>query len=75
MTARLVTTRTRQVETKRGASSCLGLGRRELAAEDQAYLSRLVAARTGLAQPEADRRVNQILEKSRDLPLRLAEAA
>jgi hypothetical protein len=42
-----------------------GLGRRELAAEDQAYLSRLVAARTGLAQPEADRRVNQILEESR----------
>jgi hypothetical protein len=42
-----------------------GLGRREIATEDRAYLSRLVAARTGLAQPEADGRVNQVLEESR----------
>ena len=42
-----------------------GLGRREIAPEDRAYLSRLVAARTGLAQPEADGRVNQVLEESR----------
>lgn len=42
-----------------------GLGRRDIAPEDRAYLSRLVAARTGLAQPEADRRVNQVVEESR----------
>ena len=42
-----------------------GLGRREIAPEDRTYLSRLVTVRTGLAQPEADRRVSQILEESR----------
>lgn len=42
-----------------------GLGRREIAAEDRAYLVKIVAARTGLAQPEADRRVSQVLDESR----------
>jgi hypothetical protein len=42
-----------------------GLGRRDIAAEDRAYLVRLVAARTGLAQPDAERRVNEAVAQAR----------
>ena len=38
-----------------------GVGRRDIAPEDRAQLVRLVTARTGLAQPDADRRVTQIV--------------
>lgn len=43
-----------------------GLGHRTMAAEDRAYLVRLVETRTGLATTEADSRVTQIVNKSRD---------
>jgi hypothetical protein len=42
-----------------------GVGRRDIAAEDRTYLSRLVAARTGLAQADADRRVGEAVAQSR----------
>jgi hypothetical protein len=42
-----------------------GLGHSDIAQDDRAYLVRLVSARTGLSQPDADRRVQQIAE-SRD---------
>ena len=38
-----------------------GIGRGELSAVDRTYLSQLVANRTGLTQPEADARVNQVI--------------
>lgn len=42
-----------------------GLGRRDLAGDDRSYLVRLVAARTGLAPPDAERRVTQVMESAR----------
>jgi hypothetical protein len=42
-----------------------GLGRREIAPEDRAHLVRLTSARTGLAAPDADRRVTQIVAEAR----------
>ena len=42
------------------------LGHTNIAGDDRAYLSRLVAARTGLPPTDADRRVQQIISESRD---------
>jgi hypothetical protein len=42
-----------------------GLGRRDLAGEDRAYLVGLVAARTGLSPQDAERRVAQVMESAR----------
>jgi hypothetical protein len=42
-----------------------GLGRRDMAPEDRTYLTRLVAARTGLTPADADRRVGQIIGDAR----------
>jgi hypothetical protein len=39
--------------------------RADLAAPDRAYLTQLVAARTGLAQPDADKRVNDVLTQAK----------
>ncbi len=43
-----------------------GLGHHTMAPEDRAYLVRLVETRTGLAATDADSRVTQIVNKSRD---------
>jgi hypothetical protein len=40
-------------------------GHSGVAADDRAYLSRLVAARTGLAQPEAERRVDSVIASAK----------
>src|SRR5262249_12367026 len=42
-----------------------GVGRRDIVPEDRAYLVRLVAARTGLAQPDAERRVADVTAAAR----------
>jgi hypothetical protein len=42
-----------------------GLGRTDIAPADRTYLSQLVAARTGLSQPEAEQRVNQTLTNTK----------
>jgi hypothetical protein len=42
-----------------------GLGRSGLTAEDRTYLTRLVAARTGLSPGDADRRISQVREDAR----------
>jgi hypothetical protein len=42
-----------------------GIGRRDIAADDRAHLARLVAARTGLTQPDADRRVSEVVTATR----------
>ena len=41
-------------------------GHRGIVAEDRAYLVRLVGARTGLAQPDAERRVDDVVARSRE---------
>ena len=41
------------------------LGHADLSADDRAYLVRLVAARTGLAVPDAERRVTEVLAQAR----------
>jgi hypothetical protein len=41
-------------------------GHRGLAADDRAYLVRLVAGRTGLAPPDAERRVDEVVARARD---------
>jgi hypothetical protein len=43
-----------------------GLGHTGMAPDDRAYLIRLVAARTGLPQPDAEGRVNQAIAQSSD---------
>jgi len=43
-----------------------GLGHHTMAPEDRAYLVRLVETRSGLAATDADNRVTQIVNKSRD---------
>jgi hypothetical protein len=48
-----------------------GIGRRDVTTDDRAQLVRLVAARTGLAQPEADRRVAQSLQEARQAARRI----
>jgi hypothetical protein len=41
------------------------LGHADMAADDRAYLARMVMARTGLAQPDADRRVGEVIAAAR----------
>jgi hypothetical protein len=43
-----------------------GAGRQELPAEDRTHLTRLVAGATGVAQPDAERRVVQVLTEARN---------
>ena len=52
-----------------------GLGRRPIAADDRAYLVRLVSARTGLPAPDADRRVQQVVSESRDAAAKARHSA
>ncbi|MFL4981525.1 MAG: hypothetical protein ACJ8FU_20615 [Xanthobacteraceae bacterium] len=42
-----------------------GVGRRDIGAEDRAYLVRLVTARTGLAPADAERRVSEVVAQAR----------
>ena len=41
------------------------LGHADIAAEDRAYLVRMVMTRTGLAQPDAERRVTDVISQAR----------
>jgi hypothetical protein len=43
-----------------------GLGRQELPADDRTHLTRIVAGASGLAQPDAERRVVQVLAEARN---------
>jgi hypothetical protein len=38
----------------------------DVSTEDRAYVARLIAARTGLSQPEAEQRVNQTIAQAKD---------
>lgn len=41
------------------------LGHKDMATDDRAFLARMVMARTGLAQPDAEHRVNEVVAASR----------
>jgi hypothetical protein len=52
-----------------------GLAQGELSAQDRGYLSQVVAARTGLSQPEADKRVADAVAQAKEAELKAREAA
>ena len=52
-----------------------GLVQPTFPAEDQSYLARQVAARTGLPQPEADKRVADTIAKAKDAEAKARQAA
>jgi hypothetical protein len=52
-----------------------GLGHSGMAQDDRAYLIHLVQARTGLPQPDAESRVNQVLGKANDAIARARHGA
>jgi hypothetical protein len=52
-----------------------GLGHRNMALEDRSYLVRLVEMRTGLAAPDAENRVAQIMTKSREAAAKARRSA
>jgi len=43
-----------------------GIGRQDMAPDDRTHLNRMVAGSTGLAAPEAERRVGQVLTEARN---------
>jgi hypothetical protein len=53
------------VRTEAGLIIANGIGAGNLTASDQMYLTQLVAARTGLTQAEAERRVTDVFAKTR----------
>ena len=63
------------VRAEVGRIVAAGLARGELAPADRAYLGTLVSARTGLAQPEAEKRVNDVLAQMKAAETAAREAA
>jgi hypothetical protein len=55
-----------QIRAEAGRILLTTAGHRGLAAEDRAYLVRLVAGRTGLAPADAERRVDDVVARARD---------
>lgn len=51
-----------------------GVGRSTMAAADRSYLAQLVAARTGLSQPEAEQRVDQVVASAKAAAERVRKA-
>jgi hypothetical protein len=52
-----------------------GLGRQELPSDDRVHLNRIVAGATGLQQPDAERRVVQVLAEARNASSRSRRSA
>ena len=46
-----------------------------MAPEDRTWLAQLVAARTGLSQPDAEKRVDQVMARVEEAKTKAAEAA
>jgi len=55
-----------QIRAEAGRILLTAAGHRGLAADDRAHLVRLVAARTGLAPADAERRVDEVVARARD---------
>jgi hypothetical protein len=47
----------------------------EVPSEDRAYLARLVAGKTGISQPEAEKRVDETISKVNELEAKARETA
>ena len=58
-----------------GRIVAVGFAKGEVAPADRAYLGTLVSARTGLAQPEAEKRVNEVLVQVKTAETAAREAA
>jgi hypothetical protein len=52
-----------------------GLKDGDVSADDRAYLARVVATRTGISQPEAEKRVDQAISKVKEIEVKAREAA
>ncbi len=51
------------------------LRQEEVSAADRTYLAQLVSARTGLSQPDAERRVSEVLDQAKNTAVQAREAA
>jgi hypothetical protein len=63
------------VRAEASRSLTKGFGRQELPTEDRAHLNRVVAGATGLAAPDAERRVIQVLTEARNAASRARRTA
>jgi len=52
-----------------------GLRNGDVPAADKTYLAQLVAARTGISQADAEKRVNDVIAKAKDVELKARQAA
>jgi hypothetical protein len=52
-----------------------GLRNGDVPAVDKTYLAQLVAARTGISQADAEKRVNDVIAKAKDVELKARQAA
>lgn len=52
-----------------------GLQQGELPATDRSYLAQVIAARTGLAPPEAEKRVTEVVNQAKEAELKARQAA
>jgi hypothetical protein len=52
-----------------------GLGSGDVPAPDKTYLAQLVAARTGISQADAQKRVDDVIAKAKDAEVKLRQAA
>jgi hypothetical protein len=62
-----------RAETTRIIAS--GLRNGDVPAADKTYLAQLVAARTGISQADAEKRVNDVIAKAKDVELKARQAA
>ncbi len=52
-----------------------GFEQGDVSAPDKAYLAKLVAARTGLSQPDAEKRVNEVIAKAKEADIKARQTA
>jgi hypothetical protein len=64
-----------EVKAESGRILLNGLRNGEVLSSDRAYLAQLVAARTGLSQADAEKRVNDVLAQAKDAELKARQAA
>ena len=64
-----------EVKAESGRILLNGLRNGEVSSSDRTYLAQLVAARTGLSQADAEKRVNEVLAQAKDAELKVRQAA
>src|SRR5271166_4991375 len=63
------------VRVEAGRILATGLRNGDVPAADKAYLARLVAARTGLSQADAEKRVNDVIAQAKEAEVKTRQAA